>query len=119
MAWRLLDDCSLGLFDDSLNGFLLLYEQTQQGGLETGRSNQSRRTIAGGTELKDSDSGFRWFVCTLLNELSNKEHFTNFLAVGFAGVYFGLVLSGSSIPERFETIVIMILSFYFGTKMKG
>ena len=68
---------------------------------------------------EQKESGLRWFVNKLFDELSNKEHFTNVLAMGFAGVYFWLILSGSTIPERFETIVIMILSFYFGTKMKG
>ena len=64
-------------------------------------------------------STFRWLLDKFLQELSNKEHFTNFLAIGFAAVYFWLILCRYQVPERFETIVIMILSFYFGTKMKG
>ena len=67
----------------------------------------------------EEGSGFRWVVRKLFEELANKEHFTNLLAVGFSGVYFVLVLYEMKIPERFETIVIMILSFYFGTRMKG
>ena len=65
-----------------------------------------------------TEGTFRWLVNTIIFELSNKNHFTNCLATGFAIVYFILVLHGRDIPERFETIVIMILSFYFGTKMK-
>ena len=70
--------------------------------------------------MRDKEpSIFRWLLDKIFQELSSKEHFTNFMAMGFALVYFWLVLSGTEIPERFETIVIMILSFYFGTKMKG
>ena len=67
----------------------------------------------------EKEHWFKWFVQTFLSELSNKEHFKNFLAIGFAGVYFWLILCGDQVPERFETIVIMILSFYFGTRSKG
>lgn len=67
----------------------------------------------------EKEHWFKWLVKTGFGELSNKDHFTNFLAIGFAMTYLGLILTSYQVPERFETIVIMIISFYFGTKMKN
>lgn len=64
----------------------------------------------------EEKSTFRWFVDRIADEMANKSHFMNVLTMGFALVYFYLVIAGQTIPERFETIVVMIISFYFGVK---
>lgn len=44
------------------------------------------------------------------------EHFINMLTLGIACLYCTMLWFGKTIPPHFENIVIMVLTFYYGTK---
>ena len=61
----------------------------------------------------------RGILETIGIEIKDTQHFTNAIALGFAIIYWYIVLKEYQIPEKFETIVIMIISFYFGSRRKS